>query len=188
MHDPTHASRAREGLPGRFDNTTAGQLAHLNDLDDYEIADGEPDIEGWDVRTVTGEKIGTVEDLIVDTALMKVRYLEIKFDRLLMDSGEMRHVLVPIGSVQLHEDDDNVVINLHEEQLATVPAYARGTLTRSYETEVMRGFAQAESTPMQTEGEERDFYGHDYFDEDRAFSRRRSADRSSRSYLRRIDE
>jgi sporulation protein YlmC with PRC-barrel domain len=188
MHDPTHASRARDGLPGRFDNTTAGQLAHLNELDDYEIADGEPDIEGWDVRTVTGEKVGTVEDLIVDTALMKVRYIEIKFDRLLMDSGEMRHVLVPIGSVQLDDDDDDVIINLHEAQLATLPAYARGTLTRSYETEVMQGFAHAESTPVHADDEGRDFYGHDYFDEDRAFSRRRAADRPQQSYLRRLDE
>lgn len=31
---------------------------------DYEIADGEPDIRGWEVRDESGKKLGEVDDLI----------------------------------------------------------------------------------------------------------------------------
>ena len=60
---------------------SAGQLVHLDDLDDFKIADGEPDIRGWDVRGADGTKVGTVEDLLIDTASMKVRYIEVKLER-----------------------------------------------------------------------------------------------------------
>lgn len=63
-------------------NTTAeGRLVHFDDVDDFKIAEGEPDIRGWDVRGTDGEKIGEVEDLLVDTAAMKVRYIEVKVDK-----------------------------------------------------------------------------------------------------------
>lgn len=103
MQDRTQTQRDASPVAGRLDNSTSGQLAHLREMDDYEITDGEPDIKGWDVRTVTGEKVGKVEDLIVDTALMKVRYIEVKFDKLLMASGEMRHALIPIDEVRAFE-------------------------------------------------------------------------------------
>ena len=61
--------------------TSAGQLVHLDDLDDFKIADGEPDIRGWDVRGADGTKVGTVEDLLIDTAAMKVRYIEVKLEQ-----------------------------------------------------------------------------------------------------------
>ena len=59
----------------------AGQLVHFDDLDDFKIAEGEPDIRGWDVRGTDGEKIGEVEDLLVDTAAMKVRYIEVRLEK-----------------------------------------------------------------------------------------------------------
>jgi sporulation protein YlmC with PRC-barrel domain len=61
--------------------TAAGQLVHLDDLEDLQIADGEPDIRGWDVRGADGTKVGEVEDLLIDTAAMKVRYIEVKLDK-----------------------------------------------------------------------------------------------------------
>jgi len=61
--------------------TAAGQLVHLDDLDDFKIADGEPDIRGWDVRGADGTKVGEVEDLLIDTAAMKVRYIEVKLEK-----------------------------------------------------------------------------------------------------------
>ena len=58
-----------------------GGLAHLDDLDDFQIAEGEPDIRGWDVRGADGQKLGEVEDLLVDTVALKVRYIEVKLDK-----------------------------------------------------------------------------------------------------------
>ena len=43
------------------------ELDHSN----FEIVKGEPDIRGWDVRYKNGEKIGSVEELILDTKAKK---------------------------------------------------------------------------------------------------------------------
>ncbi len=41
---------------------------HLEELSgsDYEIVDGEPDINGWDVIDHNGQKIGEVDELLFD--------------------------------------------------------------------------------------------------------------------------
>jgi photosynthetic reaction center H subunit len=52
-------------------STHMGQrLAPMHQLDDYKVADGEPDIRGWSVRTADGRVAGKVDDLIVDTQAM----------------------------------------------------------------------------------------------------------------------
>lgn len=61
--------------------TATGQLAHLSDLDDMRIVEGESDIRGWSVRGTDGETVGKVEDLLVDTASMKVRYIEVRLEK-----------------------------------------------------------------------------------------------------------
>ena len=48
---------------------------------DYEIADGEPDIQGWDINDSAGNKIGKVDDLIFDTQSRKVRYIVLSPDK-----------------------------------------------------------------------------------------------------------
>ena len=43
----------------------ARRLIPLKELDDYQVADGEPDVRGWNVYTATGREIGDVDDLLV---------------------------------------------------------------------------------------------------------------------------
>ena len=45
----------------------------LEELDHsgFEIVKGEPDIRGWDVRYKNGEKIGSVEELVLDAKAKK---------------------------------------------------------------------------------------------------------------------
>ncbi len=76
-----HEARVSLGDNDSLKTTAAGQLVHLDDLDDFKIAEGEPDIRGWDVRGTDGNKLGEVADLLVDTAAMKVRYIEVKLDK-----------------------------------------------------------------------------------------------------------
>lgn len=76
----THDSHVTLGDTDSLKTTADGQLVHLDDLDDFTIAEGEPDIRGWDVRGADGTKVGTVEDLLIDTAAMKVRYIEVKLE------------------------------------------------------------------------------------------------------------
>ena len=51
-------------------NKAYNRLQEL-DRSNFEITKGDPDIRGWDVRYRNGEKIGSVEELILDTKAKK---------------------------------------------------------------------------------------------------------------------
>jgi sporulation protein YlmC with PRC-barrel domain len=80
-------------------------LISIDDLDGYTIADGEPDIRGWDVRTLAGREVGEIEDLLVDPERGEVVMLEVE----MRDGGV--HAEVPIRSVQLDRESKAVIID-----------------------------------------------------------------------------
>jgi PRC-barrel domain protein len=59
----------------------ASHIAPLKDLKDYKVAKDDPDVRGWTVTGRDGRKIGEVNDLLVDTVAMRVRYLDVELDR-----------------------------------------------------------------------------------------------------------
>ncbi|HEU0052581.1 MAG TPA: PRC-barrel domain-containing protein, partial [Longimicrobium sp.] len=77
------------------------RVVPLNRLDDFKVADGDPDVRGWDVVAADGRKIGEVDELLIDTGAMKVRYLDVEVDRGMIAGGDDRHVLIPIGYARL---------------------------------------------------------------------------------------
>ena len=83
---------------------TSHQLARLDELDDFEIADGEPDIRGWSVKSADGKEVGTVENLIADPDAMEIRYLEVKVKHELLGTKDDEQVLIPIGAARLQDD------------------------------------------------------------------------------------
>lgn len=184
QHSSTMSAR---NTSGQLDNTTKGQLAHLSEMDDFEIADGEPDIIGWDVCASNGTKIGDVEDLLVDSATMRVRYIEVELDKDLVpdNQNDRRHFLIPIGSARLDDDDDNVLVSMESERLQALPPYVRGALTREYEQSVVDGFAKPDGRVVSTDTN-RDFYDDDdTFNDRRMFESRRELGRRDDAYLRR---
>ena len=56
------------------------RLFKLHELDNYEVADGQPDIRVWDVKDEGGKTFGEVKDLIFDTQSLKVRYMVVDLD------------------------------------------------------------------------------------------------------------
>jgi sporulation protein YlmC with PRC-barrel domain len=52
-------------------------MVPLRSLPGYRIADGAPDVRGWRVVAADGSEVGTVADLIVDTAAETIRYVVI---------------------------------------------------------------------------------------------------------------
>lgn len=158
------------------------RIVPLDELDDFEVADGDPDVRGWDVVSADGRKIGEVEQLLVDTAAMKVRYLDVDVDDDLIETGnDERHVLIPIGYARLDEDDDRVVVDrLQSSQVATLPAYNHSPVTRDYETSLRQTFdtgftGAAAATAATTPDRENDeFYAHDLYDDDRFYGARRN--------------
>ena len=121
------------------------RIAPLGELDDFKVADGDPDIRGWDVTTQDGRKVGEVEELLVDTSAMKVRYIAVDLDDNV--AGSDRTVLVPIGAAQLDDDDDRVlVLGISPEQFATLPEYRRDAFDRDYESTLLSSYDRGGST------------------------------------------
>lgn len=103
------------------------QLMHLDDMDDYKVADGEPDVRGWTVKTVDGRSAGKVEGLVVDTQALRVEYLDVELDRKKLNLNEDRHVLVPISTARLDDDSDDVILSTYTTtDLAALQPYRHG--------------------------------------------------------------
>ncbi len=52
-------------------NQFGANLSRLSEERDFDVAEGEPDVRGWDVVLGDNTKIGDVDDLIVDRGAMK---------------------------------------------------------------------------------------------------------------------
>ena len=165
-----------------------GELAHLSDLRDFDIPKGEPDPRGWDVKTADGVEIGKVDDLLVDTGLGRLRYLEVKLKGDIADQADKEYVLIPVGAARLDDDSDDVIISVNQANLAGIPAYDRQQLSRDYERSLRTYYEGAE--PSRASGavveREVDFYAHPQFDERTFFGGRRKG-REDRPYLTRAD-
>ncbi len=71
------------------------RLARLSELGKYKVADGEPDIRGWEVRTISGRKLGEVSELLVDTEAGEVVMLDVD-----VASGG-RHSFAPVRAAMI---------------------------------------------------------------------------------------
>ncbi len=143
----------------------------LSQLSDIEVAKDDPDVRGWEVVASDGRRVGQVGELIVDRDAMKVRYLEVGIgDDLLESGGEAgREVLIPIGYARLDRHDNRVFVDtMAAEELASLPRYEAGSITREYEMTLRRRFDSAFSG----EHGENDFYSHDLYDENRFYEPR----------------
>jgi hypothetical protein len=152
------------------------RLEELSDSD-FEIADGQPDIKGWDVKNDLGQNIGDVEELLFNPESRKVRYIVVDTDandlRL-----EARRILIPIGVAELHEDDDYVVVpQVTVEQLTGLPGYTKGELTAEHESHIRTTFSGLGAAGMGTGAigshPEENFYEHEQFNQNRLYNRRR---------------
>lgn len=123
-HDKTTTSGRAATNPG---SGATAHLCRLHDLHDYKIAHGEPHVRGWHVKTADGQKVGKVDDLIVDTDAMQVRYLDVELDRKSLKLNEDRHVLLPIRDARLDEYEDEVLLGaMTAIQLAALSPYRSG--------------------------------------------------------------
>ena len=136
------------------------RLTRLEELKGFQVAEGDHDIRGWEVRTPDDRKIGKVEELIVDPAERRVRYMEVKVDGKMLGVDDDRHILVPIGTARLREDGHDVLIErLPAQGLAGAPPYKRGVITRDYETSLREYYgATAASVPA-------DYYRDQIYDD-----------------------
>lgn len=159
------------------------RIAPLSALDDFEVAEGYPDIRGWRVASADGEEVGKVRDLLIDVDQMRTRYLEVRLTKQLAAAPGDRDVLVPIGTAQFVEGKDVVRVPLTAERFGLLPLYERGRLTRTHELEVRRHFSLGEATAAAATGAAaggatasttRGFYDDEGYDDRRFFGKRRT--------------
>jgi hypothetical protein len=175
------ADRLNEADDARAD-ANATRMGPLSDLSEFAVADGEPDIRGWEVVGQDRNTIGEVHDLIVDTDAMKVRYMDVELRREVVAADRDRHVLIPIGYARLQEDDDRVMLNnIATTAAGSLPAYEHAPLSREQEIALHRTYADAAPAAGAMPEREPDYYGHDRFDDSRFWGRRQRA----AEYLRR---
>lgn len=141
-------------------------LYPLGEVKDFEIADKNPDVRGWDLLGNDGIKFGKVKELIIDTQAMKVRYLDVDINsKLIDDHMDDLHVLIPVGMVILNKDDKNVIVpKLNVESLKTYPIYRREPVyvLRDYERSVRDFFAGEQHTVHRYDPE---FYDEEYYND-----------------------
>jgi uncharacterized protein (TIGR02271 family) len=158
-----------------MENEHRQNVVPLDDLDDFEVADDNPDVRGWDVVTSDGRTVGEVDELLVDRSAMKVRYLDVELDKDALGTDDDRHVLIPIGRARLDTDDDRVLVQqISSEQLRTLPPY-EGRLDRQYEDSLNAHFGVAGGVGGQA------YYDRDQFDDDRFYGDRRGTGGGVRS-------
>lgn len=112
-------------------------LLKIKDFDpDYQTTFGDDDIKGRDVYTAeTAEKIGTVNDILVDENTGEFRYL-------LLNLGVAtigKKVLLPIGRSRTRSNDNRVYATLTKEQANNLPELEEETTVDYDYEERVRG-------------------------------------------------
>jgi photosynthetic reaction center H subunit len=150
-------------------------LYRLSDLSDYEVADEDPDVRGWDVVTADNKTIGKVKDLIVDTTAMKVRYLEVKVNDDISGVDDHR-MLMPIGTASIDEKKDLIRAgNVETVTILKYPKFEGEKITRDYEDNLRKSYNPEYEVKDEDKVKERDkdYYSNEYYDEEKFYSSRR---------------
>jgi sporulation protein YlmC with PRC-barrel domain len=165
-----------------MDNMKHRRLQEL-DRSDFEIVDGQPDIRGWDVKNSQGQKLGEIEDLIVDAKQKKVRYMVVDLDDNELDLDD-RKVLIPIGLAELHKNDDDVILaGIQTEQIRRLPVYDENKLDGDTERTICNALGRSDGRiqAAQDREPEPEFYKHDYFNDDNLYRNRMQENTSNQN-------
>lgn len=96
------ANRGPSDVPSRIEP--------LSEHRELEIADGYPEVRGWDVRDFTGRSVGYVYDVLIDIDAMRVWYLDVLLDSAFAGDEADPRVLVPIERTELDGSTESVLL------------------------------------------------------------------------------
>lgn len=148
-------------------------VAPLSAISHVRVAEGEPDIRGWEVVGQDRLSIGTVHDLVVDSNALKVRYVDVEIRPEAFQADRERHVLIPVGYARLDEDDDRILVNnIAITAAGTLPEYGHTPVTRDEEVALHEFYAAASPAAGAMPERSEDYYGHERFDDSRFWGKR----------------
>ena len=102
----------------------AERLVRLSDLGKWDVAEGEPDIRGWEVRTIGGRELGKVSELLIDPDAGEVVMIDVDL------TPSHQHALVPLRIIEI--DRGRRVVRMDSADLT--PAEQRPSRTRARRT------------------------------------------------------
>lgn len=127
------------------------KLYRLHELSDYKVASHYPDIRGWNIVDADNQKIGEVDDLVVNKAEERVVYLDVEVDKKIMDNQDQpvierkhtdaeNHLIIPIGAVSIDTEQKHVICNdINYGTIRRARRFKKGQdIQRDYETELIR--------------------------------------------------
>lgn len=85
----------------------------------WEVAEGEPDVRGWDVIGSDQRKIGRVDDLLLDSSVRKVRFLTVDLESTAGGSAQDRTARIPISRARLNEREHKVYLDMPGTNIGT---------------------------------------------------------------------
>ncbi len=136
-------------------------LFYLNELSDYKVKSGDPDVRGWKVHDKEKRVVGKVDNLLVNKNTEKVVYLDVEVDSSIIEanhepySGSAQsgvheflnkdgenHLIVPIGLVTLDKNDKIVNTNeIDHKTFAETKRKKKGhPVDREYEIVVLESY------------------------------------------------
>lgn len=108
-----------------------GELVHLSELPGYVVADPSPDFRDWPVTLRDGRTAGKVDDLVVDTDELIVKYVEIELAREFRGGDEAEWLLIPASAIRPDETHATVTVDrLPADGLSNIPRSRRGAAAR----------------------------------------------------------
>jgi sporulation protein YlmC with PRC-barrel domain len=160
-------------------------LYYLDELSDYKVASDYSDVRGWDVKDADKRKIGEVTDLLVNKNTERVVYLDVEVDKSVIDKGYETfqasasegvhgylnkegedHLIIPIGMVDLNEDDKIVYTNkITSETFTKAKRFSKGrSIDREYEVNLYRHYTGYDKDDLTLDEE---FYNRKEFENSR---------------------
>jgi hypothetical protein len=145
----------------------------LGELDDRDVDAADLDIRGWEVIAADGERMGIVDELLIDTGTGRVRYLDVDLDDDLVEvatraagtsqaqapsqkierqtglgsrdvEGGARHVLLPIGRTRVDDRAEQVFLEgMGSREAAALPEYRPGASFPALERALAERFGAA---------------------------------------------
>lgn len=144
-------------------NKREKNLYYLNELSDYKIADGDPDVRGWQVKDADNRVIGKVDNLLVNKVTERVVYLDVEVDTSIIEAnhdpygqpadsdvhefinkeGE-NHIIIPVGLISVNYDPDYVFTDrINHKTFAETKRFEKGSaVNREYEVVVLESYGR----------------------------------------------
>lgn len=124
-----------------------GELVELEQLKKFRIAAEDTDPRGWSVISCDADKVGVVRTMLIDTKLLKARYLVCDLH------PDLRPVILPLSYARLDPDHKHVIFDLaHTAAFGQLPRYGHTPPTEDLEDQIHQIIAGT-TPPHAVEGE-----------------------------------